>query len=349
MRGRPPPEPGRDVRLGLSAETYRWLAFPWMRVDRPDFGSTGHYAPYTLSVTPPAPDADVPDWLLNRVLAHGLSALAMDLGLLGSPARARTFKARVDDAGVRLLGSVSVDLVAEQESWGPVPSADANAHFDPTRAGSLESGWTGDSEAAIAATTIRLAAEAGASVLSLVHGQPGRANRYSKEPTLAEQLARVESNVRTLLPLAADLGVTLALEPHMDYRCSELVPVVEAVGSPHLRLVLDVASPLAVTEDPLDAARLAAPYVVATHLRDMRVQALTEIATGALFHTPIGEGHVPVNQILDVLRDRAPDPAGLTHCLKIVTRPEHDVEAWLTASVGAVRQYASRAISQNVP
>ena len=61
MRGRPPPEPGRHVRLGLSAETYRWLAFPWMRVDRPDFRSTGHYAPYTLSVTPPAPDADVPE------------------------------------------------------------------------------------------------------------------------------------------------------------------------------------------------------------------------------------------------------------------------------------------------
>ena len=148
--------------------------------------------------------------------------------------------------------------------------------------------------------------------------------------------------MRTLLPLAADLGVTLALEPHMDYRCAELVRVVEAIASPHLRLVLDVASPLAVTEDPLDAAHLAAPYVAATHLRDMRVQALTEVATGALFHTPLGEGHVPVDQILDTLNDQSPDPKAVIHCLKIVTRPEHDVEAWLGASLATVRDYASQ-------
>ena len=140
--------------------------------------------------------------------------------------------------------------------------------------------------------------------------------------------------------------MTLALEPHMDYRCAEVVRVVEAIASPHLRLVLDVASPLAVTEDPLDAARLAAPYVAATHLRDMRVQALTEVATGALFHTPIGEGHVPVDQILDTLNDQSPDPNAVIHCLKIVTRPEHDVEAWLGASLATVRDYASHKASR---
>ena len=199
----------------------------------------------------------------------------------------------------------------------------------------------------IAATAIRLAADAGASVLSLVHGQPDRPNRYSPRPILADQLKRIESNARTLLPLAADMGVTLALEPHMDYRCAEFVRVIEAVASPNLRLVLDVASPLAVTEDPLDAARLVAPYVVATHLRDMRVQALTEVATGALFHTPIGEGHVPVDRILDILHDRSAEPDALIHCLKIVTRPEHDVEAWLTASLAMVGAYASRKSSRD--
>ena len=328
------------MRLGLSAETYRWIAFPWMRADRPAFRSTIHYAPYLLSVAAPDHGADVPNWLLERVAAHELTALALDLGLLGSRARASDYRVRCTEAGVRVLGSASVNLVADPDRWGTVLSANDTARFEPARATSLKSGWIGDSEASIAAAALRLAADAGASVLSLVHGQPGRANRYSREPALANQLARIETNVRTLLPMAADLGVTLALEPHMDYRCAELVKVVEAVASPHLRLVLDVASPVAVTEDPLDAARLAAPYVVATHLRDMRVQALTEIATGAMFHAPIGQGHVPVDRILSVLHDRAADPGGLTHCLKIVTRPEHDVDAWLTASVATVRQYA---------
>ena len=330
------------MRLGLSADTYRWIAFPWMRTDRPAFRATSHYAPYTLSVAPPTKQADVPDWLLDRVLAHGLSALTMDLGLLGDQGRACMFGARCADADVRLLGSVSVDLVAGHERWGRVASGNQAAHFDPALASSLQTGWTGYSEASIGAAALHLAADAGATVLSLVHGQPGRANRYSPQPTLTDQLACIEANARSLLPLAADLGVTLALEPHMDYRCAELVRVIEAVGSPHLQLVLDVASPLAVSEDPRSAARMAAPYVVATHLRDMRVQALTEIATGAFFHTPIGEGHISVDQILRIIQDRAPDPEGMTHCLKIVTRPEHDVEAWLTASVATVRAYTAQ-------
>lgn len=337
------------MRLGLSADTYRWIAFPWMRADRPDFRATSHYAPYIVSVTPPDSKAELPDWLMDRVVVHGLTALTMDLGFLGNRARASAFGARCAAGGVQLLGSVSVDLVAGPDRWGNAASEGANAYFDSARADALTSGWIGDSEAEIASTAIRLAADAGAPVLSLVHGQPDRANRYSPEPNLSDQLQRIESNVRSLLPLAADAGVTLALEPHMDYRCAELVSVVEAVGSPHLRLVLDVASPLAVTEDPLDATRLAAPYVVATHLRDMRVQALTEIATGALFHTPIGDGHVPVEAILEIVNRGAPDPNELVHCLKIVTRPEYDVEAWLAASLAAVRRYTARSRSHDLP
>ncbi len=335
------------MRLGLSADTYRWIAYPWMRADRPAFRATSHYAPHILSVDPPNPEADLPDWLLDRVRAHGLSALTMDLGLLKNQDRASAFGARCANAGVQLLGSVSVDLVAGPDRWGHAASEGSTAHFDQERASTLQSGWIGDCESSIAATAIGLAAAAGAPIIGLVHGQPDRPNRYSPRPKLADQLKRIEANVRALLPLAADTGVTLALEPHMDYRCAELVPVVEVIASPHLRLVLDVASPLAVTEDPLDAARLAAPYVVATHLRDVRVQALTEIATGALFHTPIGEGHVRVDQILDILHDRSADPDGMIHCLKIVTRPEHDVEAWLTASLATVRAYASRKSSRD--
>ena len=71
------------MRLGLSAETYRWIAFPWMRTDRSAFRASGHYAPYTLSADPPAVDAFVPDWLLERTVSHGLSVLALDVGLLG--------------------------------------------------------------------------------------------------------------------------------------------------------------------------------------------------------------------------------------------------------------------------
>jgi len=39
-----------------------------------------------------------------------------------------------------------------------------------------------------------------------------------------------------------------------------------------------------------------------------------------------------------VLHDECPNAASLPCCFKVVTRPEHDVEAWLTASVASVRE-----------
>ena len=211
-----------------------------MRTDRSEFRASSHYAPYTLSTDPPSMGAFVPDWLLARAVAHELSVLALDVGLLGDATRAQAFGQRCRTAGVELIGSVSVDLSA--------------------------------------------------------------------------------------------------LEPHMDYRCAELVQVVEAVGSPRLRLVFDFADSLSVNEDPLEAIHQAAPYTVAAHVRDMRVQALTEIATGAFFHTPVGDGHVPVGAMLDVLATASDDSERLPCCLKVVTRPEHDVEAWLRASIASVRE-----------
>ena len=325
------------MRLGLSAETYRWIAFPWMRVDNPKFRATGHYAPYTLSTTPPKLDAFVPDWLLARSVAHGLKVLTFDVGLLGDIAQARAFGQRCTAVGVELLGSVSLDLAAGPDSWDAASSTQDAARFDAEHASSLQTGWIGASEMAIASVAMTLAKAAGVSMLSLVHGQPGRAHRYDKSEPVACQLDRMASNASSLVPEAAALGLTLALEPHMDFRCAEFVRVIEAVGSSNLRLVFDVAMPLSVNEDPLEAAVRVAPYTVATHLRDMRVQALTEIATGAFFHVPIGEGSVPLAEILQVLNEECPNSGQLPCCLKVVTRPEHDAEAWLMASIAKVR------------
>lgn len=321
------------MRLGLSADTYRWIAFPWMRADRPEFRSSGHYPPYIQSVEPPTVDTFVPDWLLERVIAHDVSVLALDVGLLGDIPLATAFGQRCEAAGVQLLGTVSLDLGADSDRWEGESIGANSACFDPTRAGPLQTGWIGPSEMAIFDMATAICQAAGISVLSLVHGQPGRSNRYVGLGSVENRLTRIQSNVSLLIPRAQELGLTLALEPHMDYRSKELLQVVEAIGSPRLRLVFDFSDPLSVNEDPLDAARHVAPYLAAVHIRDMRVQALTEIATGAFFHTPLGEGNVPLLEMLQVLNDRSSDASSLPCCLKIVTRPEHDVEHWLKASL----------------
>ena len=62
---------------------------------------------------------------------------------------------------------------------------------------------------------------------------------------------------RHLAPVAESLGIVMATEAHMDYRCADYLAVMQAVDSPWLRHCFDFANPITVIEDPLDAvARL---------------------------------------------------------------------------------------------
>jgi hypothetical protein len=54
----------------------------------------------------------------------------------------------------------------------------------------------------------------------------------------------------------------IAFENHLDYRASEIACVIDAVGSRALRANLDTANPVAVIEDPVDAAKAVGRYAV---------------------------------------------------------------------------------------
>ena len=237
--------------------------------------------------------------MIERVVAHGLSSLSMDGGWFEDLAPARAFRARMTDHNLTFQASVSVDLAASPDDWGsggydPSWSSRRVPTFDISRATAVRTGWTGDTPFDIAVRAMELAQAAGARVLSLVHGQPGRPNHYTKAPSIDEQIDRIVGSLKTLLPIADDLGLTLATENHMDYRCSEFAHMHEGLGSTTLRHVFDFADSMAVNEDPLDAVRHVARYTVATHLRDMRAQPISPIATGVFYHTPIGLGSVPI-------------------------------------------------------
>ena len=213
----------------------------------------------------------------------------------------------------------------------PVPT------FDMSRATAVRTGWTGDAPFDIVVRAMELAQAAGARVLSLVHGQPGRPNHYTKE-TLHRRADRPDHRQpRDAAAHRRRHGLTLATENHMDYRCSEFALVHEGLGASTLRHVFDFADSMAVNEDPLDGVRHVARYTVATHLRDMRAQPITQVATGAFYHAPIGLGSVPIRAMLDILQAEAPDPEGLCHYVEVVPRPDYDTEHWLTASLDWLR------------
>ena len=141
---------------------------------------------------------------------------------------------------------------------------------------------------------------------------PLHGGRWLKEPPLDEQLDRLAAALSRLAPVAETGGVKLAIENHADYRGYELAEVLRRVGSPAVGARLDTANPYAVIEEPLAAAAALAPYTLATHIKDMIVEAepgnrgLTPGGLLGLRHCVLGSGHVDLPAIVHLLAERGP-------------------------------------------
>ncbi len=326
------------MRLGLSQATYRWVCYPWLRFDVPEFRYSERRLPYFMSVDPPETGGAPVDWLVDRVLEHDLTSLYMEAGWLAE-GKAAGFKQRMEAGGLAFIGSSSANLAATAEEWGdttyPLPdAARERLSYRPTVG---DHGWAGGSQFAVLVRALELAAEGGAKIINVVHDYPERHNHFTQDPPVERQIERMIRNFRSLVPVAEKLGIVMATESHMDYRCAELLAVMEAVDSPWLRHCFDFANPITVIEDPLDAVKLVAPYTVVTHIKDMHPRPMTSLGEPRFFHAPIGYGDVPVAAILEVLQSEAPDPDNLEHCLEIVPTSEYDPEAWLAASLEWLR------------
>lgn len=108
------------------------------------------------------------------------------------------------------------------------------------------------------ATFLSLADALGASLVrSMV-------NSVEHRPTMAE----AEELLRVSVPSYESAGVTLALETYEQVSSTDLVALVEAVGSDHLGICLDPANSVAALELPKDVVERTAPYVRNIHVKD---------------------------------------------------------------------------------
>ena len=153
------------------------------------------------------------------------------------------------------------------------------------------------------------------------------------ETPIAVQIDRMIHNLSQLAVEAEKRGIVLAFENHMDYRISEIVQVVEAVASPWLRINYDFANCYSVVEDQVDAAHMAAPYTVMTHLKDMRVQSITTTGEPQFFHAPVGYGSVEIAEIMEILQQNVPDPDYLPHCIETCCLPQYDPQLWMKLTI----------------
>lgn len=113
-----------------------------------------------------------------------------------------------------------------------------------------------------------------------------------------ERVRQARADLREVAPIAADAGITLAIENHQDFGSRELVEIAAEAG-PSVGITFDTGNPLAVGEEVLAFARTAAPLVRHLHLKDYRAQWTDE--GYRLVRCAIGEGCVPLAELAAVL------------------------------------------------
>lgn len=153
---------------------------------------------------------------------------------------------------------------------------------------------------------------------SIVITGPGPGHRFDRTRPVEEKLERLSNALAPLAKCCYELGVSLALENHGEFYCSETAQVCRE--TPHLGFFLDTGNTYLIGEKPLPACEEAAPYVVGTHFKDHRVQPRPDArplhfeVAGAV----LGEGDVPLRECFDILMKNTPQPENLVMEIEMV-------------------------------
>jgi sugar phosphate isomerase/epimerase len=183
---------------------------------------------------------------------------------------------------------------------------------------------------------IETASSLGAEVINLAN-PVWAASRFRVKMPIDKQIERYAENVKRVMEITDSFNFrSVSIENNGDYQIPEIIRIVELVGSDKLRIDLNTGNPLLVWEDPVDAAKQAAPHVIATHFRDNYIHALTWYGF-RIFGTRMGKGQVNLQKILEILSDGSPVGKNLSLCLEVMT-PEGDEDRMVEESLRYVRE-----------
>ena len=101
---------------------------------------------------------------------------------------------------------------------------------------------------------------------------------------------------------AEKVGVILAIENHVDMLANEMAELIRLVNSPFFGVCLDTANNLRLFEDPVEVAKVLAPYAKSTHIKDIAAYRGDPRSFSFWPSVPLGEGAVDVSGILNILK-----------------------------------------------
>jgi sugar phosphate isomerase/epimerase len=314
------------MKIGISQAAYAWIlagdsgppaqgSFMWSRLplDSSEYVWTGLPHPYFFSTPLSFPEGEGLIWLINRCAELGIQVInGGNRKLHQDPEYRERVLGLLKEKGIELIAGGGMDLV--------------------TTGAKAEDGRRSFAEA------IRLAADMGCRIVGTTHAGRVHNYRFTKDPPLARQLDLITENFKHMAEVAEECKVVIAFENHMDYRASEVAEVIQRVNSPYLRANFDTANSLAVAEDPVDGARCVAPYTVMTHVKDFLVQPMSVDGLPKFFNVPLGQGHVDLETIFDILWKQAPDPENLPLNMEVYTPFNVDADVWVREGVKFLRE-----------
>jgi sugar phosphate isomerase/epimerase len=181
----------------------------------------------------------------------------------------------------------------------------------------------------------------GARVMRVV----GSSLRFRHEPH-RPQVERLAGMFREAVKAAADCGLKLAVENHIDFTADEILGLLTAVDSPYLGVNFDTGNFVRLLDDPLKGMAKLAPYVYATHIKDLKVQKGVPADAWYFFSsTPVGDGIIDNQQLLQILAAAGYD--GVLAVEMDFLHPDYgdDEDAAVEQSVKELRRLAGAARS----
>ena len=147
---------------------------------------------------------------------------------------------------------------------------------------------------------IGVAKAMGAKVMRIV-GSSLRFRDDAHEP----QIERLAATLKEAVRVAEDEDLILAIENHIDFTASEILTLIDRVGSKFFGVNFDTGNALRLFEDPVAEARLLAPFIHATHIKDVSPRRGGSPREWNFWESvPAGKGIVDVAGVMKVLKDQ---------------------------------------------
>ncbi|MDC0934969.1 sugar phosphate isomerase/epimerase [Pirellulales bacterium] len=159
-----------------------------------------------------------------------------------------------------------------------------------------------------------------------------------------EQIARLASMFREAIKVAEDCDIKMAIENHIDFTGNEILQLLERVDSPYLGLNFDTGNFARLLDDPIKAMEKLAPYTLATHIKDLKVNPQASVDDWYFFSTaPVGDGFIDNLKLAQLLKQA--DYQGFLAMELDFLHPDYqaDEDAAVAKSVEVLRQIAERA------